>query len=94
MEKGFAKRLNRYHWLRLVRDGAITLVEASMQMGVSYRQAKRLKRAFTSGGIEALAHGNRGRPPANKTDQQIRSSSRRTKRLCNRLAYTWPESER
>jgi len=73
MEKGFAKRLNRYHWLRMVCDGAITLVEASGKMGVSYRQAKRLKGAFISGGIEALAHGNRGRPPANKTDDEIRS---------------------
>ena len=74
MEKGLGKRLDRYHWLKLVCDGVITLVEASGRMGVSYRQAKRLKKAFISGGMEALAHGNRGRPPANKTDDQIRSS--------------------
>lgn len=73
MEKGLTKQLDRYHWLKLVRDGAITLVEASRQMGVSYRQAKRLKKAFIPGRIEALAHGNRGRPPANKTDEQTRS---------------------
>jgi len=73
MEKGFAKQLERYHWLKLVRDGAITLVEASMRMAVSYRQAKRLKKAFVSGSIEALAHGNRARPPSNKTDHETRS---------------------
>ncbi len=65
--------MDRYHWLKLVRDGAITLVEASRQMGVSYRQAKRLRRAYVSGGLDALAHGNRGRPPANKTDEETRA---------------------
>jgi transposase len=39
---------------------------------VCYRQAKRLKKAYESGGIQALAHGNKGRSPANKLDDELR----------------------
>ncbi len=67
-----SKQLQRHHQLKMVLDGTITLVQASRVMGVSYRHAKRLKKAFGSGGTRALAHGNRGRSPANKTEEQTR----------------------
>jgi len=67
-----AKQLQRHAQLRLVLDGTITLAQASVAMNVSYRHAKRLKKAFSSGGTRALLHGNRGRSPANKIDEQMR----------------------
>jgi transposase len=66
------KQLQRYHKLKLVLDGTITLLQASVAMKVSYRHAKRLKKAFSSGGTRALLHGNRGRSPANKIDDEMR----------------------
>jgi transposase len=40
-------------------------------MGVSYRQAKRLKSKAESG-AEGLIHGNRGRDPANRIDEDLK----------------------
>ena len=75
MEEVYAislKLLERHHRLKLVFDGAITLRQASLTMNVTRRHAKRLKKAFSSGGTKALPHGNRGRSPANKIDEQMR----------------------
>ena len=66
------KQLQRHDQLRLVLDGTITLRKASVVMNVSYRHAKRLKKAFGCGGTRALLHGNRGRSPANKIDDEMR----------------------
>jgi transposase len=41
-------------------------------MGVSCRHAKRLKKQ-AEGGIRGLAHGNRGRTPANALDPALRA---------------------
>jgi len=56
----------------MVLDGRLALVEAAEKMGVSYRQAKRLKKSFESDGIAGLIHGNQGRAPANKTPDDLR----------------------
>jgi len=66
------KQLRRRDFLKMVLECRMTLKEAGKAIGVSYRQAKRLKKAYESGGIEALAHGNRGRSPANKVDAELR----------------------
>jgi len=66
------KEATRYDVLRRVLDGTISLAEAAGYMGVSYRQAKRLKKRAEQG-VVGLAHGNRGRPPANKLDMDVRS---------------------
>jgi transposase len=54
-------RLHRWHVLQMAIDGHITLLEASTRLGVSYRQAKRLKSAVVSSGLAGLQHGNCGR---------------------------------
>ena len=41
-------------------------------MGVSYRQAKRIRRAIRDKGIKGLVHGNRGRPSKRRIDESIR----------------------
>ena len=52
----------RYHLLKMVLERKTTLQDASRLMGVSYRQAKRLKRKLNTLGAKGLVHGNRGRP--------------------------------
>ncbi len=51
----------RYHLLKMAIGGRTTLKEASRVMGVSYRQAKRLKKKLNTLGAKGLIHGNRGR---------------------------------
>ncbi len=65
------KELTRYDVLRRVLDRTISLKEAAGYMGVSYRQAIRLKKSAEEG-LWALAHGNRGRSPSNKIDDAVR----------------------
>jgi transposase len=50
----------------LVEVGKITLKEAGERIGVSYRQAKRIRKAVRERGAKGLIHGNVGRPPSNR----------------------------
>lgn len=63
--------IHRYHVLHMVLDGKLTLTESAHVLGISYRQAKRLKNDAREG-IEGLLHGNRGKIPWNKTDSDLR----------------------
>ena len=65
------KEATRYDVLRRAIDGTISLTDAAVCMGVSYRQAKRLK-GKAQEGLAALAHGNRGRSPSNKVCDEVR----------------------
>lgn len=64
--------LTRYEVLRRVLDGVISLKDAAGYMGVSYRQAIRLKNNAQQGAA-GLAHGNRGKSAGNKISEEIRS---------------------
>lgn len=66
------KEATRFDVLRRVLDGVISLMDAAGYMGVSYRQAKRLK-VKVEEGLEGLVHGNRGRRPWNKIDEDLRT---------------------
>jgi predicted DNA-binding protein (UPF0251 family) len=46
--------------------------EAAQVLGVSQRQMWRILAAYRKEGAAALAHGNRGRPPANALSQVTR----------------------
>jgi transposase len=76
MKKGVVaitqKEATRYDVLRRVLDGTISLMAAAQIMGVSYRQAKRLKKKAEAG-LAALAHGNRGKEPSNRLAYDLRS---------------------
>ena len=48
-----------------------TLKAASLELGISYGQAKRIYKRYQSGGDEALVHGNKGKVSNNKTDDAI-----------------------
>lgn len=65
------RELTRYDVLRRVLDGVISLKDAAGYLGVSYRQAKRLKRRAEDGAA-GLVHGNRGRSPSNKLCADLR----------------------
>ena len=55
--------------MEMVKRKDKTLKAASLELGVSYRQAKRIYRRYAEGGDGALAHGNAGKPSNNKTDE-------------------------
>ena len=64
------KQYVRWKLMEMVAAGRLTLREAGEKLGVSYRQAKRLKVAALDGPSE-LAHGNRERCPVNKTSEEL-----------------------
>ena len=51
------RELKRWHLMELVKGGKITLREAGEKIGVSYRQAKRIRQAIRDRGIKALVQG-------------------------------------
>lgn len=56
------KERDRLAVMRRVEDRQMTLKEASQRLKVSYRQGKRLWRAYRVSGDAGLVHGLRGRP--------------------------------
>jgi len=65
--------IRRYELLRKVEDGKLTLRQVTEALGVSYRQAKRLKAKVMAEGLAGLCHGNRGRPPHNRGEEALRA---------------------
>lgn len=55
------KQLARWHLMKLVVAGRLTLWAAAQRLALSYRQAKRLKAAVLRLGPRGVIHGNRGR---------------------------------
>ena len=55
---------------RLVGD-RLTTAQAAELLGVSPRQVRRQRAAFLERGVAAVAHGNQGRAPHNRTDPAV-----------------------
>jgi transposase len=55
----------------LVTEGKLTLVSAAEKLGLSYRQAKRLRQRLGRDGPRGLVHRNRGRSPANRLAPEL-----------------------
>lgn len=66
------RELQRFKVMSFAEAGKITLKGAGEKMGVSYRQAKRMRQAIRREGVKGLIHGNRGRPPGNRISEEIR----------------------
>jgi transposase len=66
------KVVRRYELLQKVGAGRLTLSQVTEALGVSYRQAKRLKAKVAAEGVLGLRHGNRGRPPHNRSEEPLR----------------------
>lgn len=56
-----AKERKRKAILVEVEIGRLSLKDAAQKMGVSYRQARRIRKRYKQQGDEGLVHGNRGR---------------------------------
>jgi transposase len=66
------RQLQRWHLIKMVEVGKITLREAGEKIGVSYRQAKRIRRAIKEKGMRGLIHGNTGRPSLRRLSEVLR----------------------
>jgi transposase len=66
------KQLQRWHLMKMVEVGKITLKEAREKIGVCYRQAKRIRRVLREKGIRGLIHGNTGRPSHHRLSEVLR----------------------
>jgi len=58
--------------LARVLEGQLPLQNAAADLGVSYRQALRLKASFKTRGPQGLIHGNLGRAPPNRISESVR----------------------
>jgi transposase len=66
------KEQRRHDVLARVAARDLTLKQASLALGLSCRQAKRVKRRYLSEGLKGLAHQNRGRAPSNTLPRTLR----------------------
>jgi transposase len=67
--------MKEQHKLKMVIDyeaGKVRAQRAAELLGISKRQFRRLVAAFRKRGVAAVAHGNRGRAPANCVPEAIR----------------------
>ena len=67
--------MKEQHKLKMVIDyeaGKVHAQRAADLLGISKRQFRRLVAAYRKRGIAALAHGNRGRIPANRLSEPVR----------------------
>ena len=62
------KERHRLRVLERVKTGVMTLKEAACIMGVSYRQARRIRKRYEQYGSEGLIHRGRGRESNRKAD--------------------------
>src|SRR5215471_602848 len=67
-----AREQRRAHILARVVAGEVKLWEAAVVLGLSVRQARRLKRALVREGPAALAHANRGRASPRRLSPTLR----------------------
>jgi len=67
--------MKEQHKLKMVIDydaGKVHAQRAAELLGISKRQFRRIVAAYRQRGIAALAHGNRGRTPANRISEAVR----------------------
>ncbi len=67
------KEQGRIQVLNKVLAGTLRIGKAALLMGVSERQGWRLLAAYRREGVVAVAHGNRGRPPAHTLATGLRA---------------------
>ena len=61
------REIHRMHVVGLTIEGRETVGRGAKLLGISVRQMKRLRRKMKERGVQGLLHGNRGKPPWNKT---------------------------
>jgi len=92
------KEQKRLMVISKVERGEVGGCEAAALVGISLRHFRRLVAGYRSDGARALAHGNRGRAPANALDSDLRRRvidlARTTYSGCNTQHYTELLTER
>ncbi len=66
--------MREQHKLKMVIDyeaGKVRAQRAAELLGISKRQFRRMVAAYRQRGIAAMAHGNRGKVPANRISEQV-----------------------
>jgi hypothetical protein len=71
------KQINRYDVISKAIANFITVKEASEALGISARQAKRLKKMDRDNGAAGVIHGNTARPAACRIPDDVRGEIRR-----------------
>ena len=66
------RQWKRWDVIGRVNAAKLTMAEAARICGMSLRQLWRIRGAVAEKGKEALVHGNRGRPPTNRTPEAVR----------------------
>jgi transposase InsO family protein len=66
------RELVRYRVLSLVLEGQLALQDAAAKLELSVRQTRRLMKRVEEHDAAGLVHGNRGRSPANRTEDTVR----------------------
>lgn len=67
------KELLRAKFMEMVKQKQKTLKEASVVLKISYRQAKRVYRAYKQKGDKGLIHGNQGKPSPRRIDERFKT---------------------
>lgn len=67
------KEFDRHDVIKELIAGRINGTEASIQLRLSVRQVKRLKRAVVNSGIKGIAHKSRGKESHNRISSKIRN---------------------
>jgi len=68
------KELLRAKFMEMVKQKQKTLKEASVALKISYRQTKRVYRAYKQNGDKGLIHGNQGKPSSRKKTDDFRQA--------------------
>jgi transposase len=71
------RQLQRWHLMKMVEVGKITLKEAEEKIGVCYRQARRIRRVPREKGMRGLIHANTGRPSRHRLSEMLRQKALR-----------------
>ena len=71
-----SKQLKREKSLRgklmeMVKRDQKTLKAASVELGISYRQARRIFQRYLKSGDDGLIHGNKGKPSNHRIDTEV-----------------------
>jgi transposase len=65
------KQQRKVEILTRLEAGGISVGEAAMLLGISERQVRRQRVRYRERGMASVVHGNGGRTPANRTDEEV-----------------------
>ena len=67
------RQVQRFQVMSLVEAGKILLKEAAEKIGLSYRQAKRVRKRVREQGVKGLIHGNGGKVSSRRLDERVKA---------------------